>query len=81
MKVYVLRLTDDELSVVTRPVNGKGGHQSFLRALLARLNDATLEVTADDMDRIYRYAVAYGGGGYQGRFHAMITAARRVGWS
>jgi len=79
MRVEV-RLTAEELAIVCRPINGEGGWQTLLRRLLARLNSLTgdMSVRTQELDDIERYAYAYGEGGYQERFRAILAAVARV---
>lgn len=69
-----------ELDVFTRPIEGDGGHQRFLRELIPRLHGLTLTVSDDELQKAYRYAFEYGHCGYQDRFKVLLAAARRQGW-
>jgi hypothetical protein len=44
------------------------------------VNGNTLDIEEADIVRVNRYAYAYGGGGYQNAFRAVIAAAIRAGW-
>jgi hypothetical protein len=75
-------LTPAEVEILRRPVVGTGGHQGLLNALVPRIDhDGRIDVEDDELQRAARYAYAYGGGGYQGRFKTLLAAARRSGWS
>jgi hypothetical protein len=81
-KALAVQLEPAEVEVVTRSIEGDGGHQRFLRELLERL-DGTGGITLEDdqLRKAARYAYTYGAGGYQDRFKAFLAAARRAGWS
>lgn len=79
--VIVAVLTDDEWTVLDRPVNGRaGGHQYLLRRILQRANRELRRVTLlpQDLEKVERYAAKYGDGGYQDRFWAVLSAVRRA---
>lgn len=76
-----LHFTPDEHEIITRPIVGNGGHQQFLTDLTQRIHEDALEVEDEELLRVSRYAYAYGGGGYQARFRAIMAAARRANWS
>ena len=59
---------------LNRPVRGRGGFQSLLRKLQRQLQGTRLEVTEDDIERLVRYSLQYGKGGFQQRTRG---AARR----
>lgn len=77
-----MKLTPHEVELVTRPINGDGGHQGLLRAIGLELQ-STGELVLEDATllAVYKYAYDYGGGGYQDRFRAIIAAATRAGWA
>ena len=76
---WILTLTPDEYEKVTRAVNGTGGHQRLMRTVLERLDhkQKTLDLSPAQLGRVRTYAKAYGGGGYQDRFKAILAAAER----
>jgi len=73
-----LELTAEEVAVITRPVNGRGGFQSLLRALCKSLDGSTLHLTPALARRVTRYGTRYGCGGFQDRLARVIAAAQRV---
>lgn len=84
-QTYTLILTEEELEGVglhfRRPIdNGSGGFQVFLSDLQAREHDGHLVVTGSELQRAYRYAYDYQGGGWQGSFKAIVRAGFRSGW-
>ena len=80
---FVIRLTASEREIVTREIVGNGGHQRLLAECARQLGDDgdVLVLDGRTIDTMSRYAYAYGGGGYQVRFRALVAAARRAGWS
>ena len=78
-----INLTPEERAIATRPIVGDvlGGWQTLLNELLPRLDRYdSFEATDSELRRCYRYAYDYASGGYQGRFRAILAAARRAGW-
>ena len=79
----VIHLTPEERAIATRPIvaDTLGGWQTLLHDLLPRLDCyGAFEATDSELRRCYRYAYDYASGGYQGRFKAILAAARRAGW-
>lgn len=75
----VIALTPDELEKLSRPVQGQGGFQSLLRHIQSQLiNQSQLELQLDDVRQIARYRAKYGGGGFQGRLEAVLSALSRL---
>ncbi len=75
----VIGLTPDEVEMLSRPVHGQGGFQSLLRRIQKQLDaESRLELTIDDIRQIVRYRSRYGGGGFQGRLNAVLTALSRL---
>jgi len=72
-----IRLSREELELLTRPVAGRGGWQSLLRKLQRQITDKTLTLTEDDFRRILRYILSYGSGGWQDRLAAIAGAPAR----
>jgi hypothetical protein len=71
----VVKLRSEDLTVIRRPVEGKGGMQSFLRALIPRIGeDGTLALSREEIDRVRKYAKDYGEGGFQERFRLILRA-------
>ena len=65
-------LTQSEITVLLRQnpeTSQDGGFQGFLVSLQDRVNRTTgeLELTAQDLERIPRYAFKYGNGGWENR--------------
>lgn len=60
-------LTIDQANQLMRPVRGKGGWQSLLRRLQARLSGVVLTLDHRDIRQVRKYRSSYGGGGWQSR--------------
>jgi hypothetical protein len=56
--------------VFGKPIVGQGGHQTLLRRLQAQIQDGVLSVSPEDMEKMLRYMLSYGSGGFQQRFAA-----------
>lgn len=68
MLKIVISLTKEEKSILCRPVRGQGGFQSLLRRIKSQpKNNNEFSITPSGIERIYRYASEYGGGGFQQR--------------
>lgn len=50
------------LELLQKPVTGKGGHQSFVRALQREIDGSRLNLNRKDFNRIREYLVSIGGG-------------------
>jgi len=69
-----VRLAADEVAEVSKPVNGQGGMQDLLRSLIPRITPkGDLSLSPDEVERIRRYATAYGGGGFENRFKLILS--------
>ncbi len=62
-----VELSDELVALLQRPVNGRGGFQNLLRKLQGQLSGNVLTVTEQDVERMVRYSLSYGEGGFQGR--------------
>lgn len=73
----VSRLRPEELDVIRRPVGGQGGMQSFLRALVPRIDaDGSLALTTEEVERVRKYALDYGEGGFQERYRMILRGTK-----
>lgn len=63
-------LSKGALAALSKPVNGKGGHQTLLRRLQKQIEEGVLTVSSADMEKIVRYLLSYGRGGFQSRLAA-----------
>lgn len=55
---------------LAKPVNGRGGHQTLLRRLQKQIAAGVLTVEPSDMEKMLRYMLSYGTGGFQQRLAA-----------
>jgi hypothetical protein len=79
----VVVLTEAEWDLFQRPVHGDGGAQRLLQDLQGtQVAARRLSCSVRQLDRAYSYAYAYGSGGFEDRFRAVVAAATRTGkWS
>jgi hypothetical protein len=74
---YSLSLTPSGAEALGRPVRGSGGFQTLLRCLQrANRNGNTILIDGGLAERISRYAVRYGEGGFQARLRRLGTLSR-----
>ena len=60
-----------------KPVVGKGGHQTLLRRLQQQISpEGVMTISVADMEKMLRYLLQYGKGGFQQRLAA--ATGRRV---
>lgn len=75
--LVISTLRPEELEVIRRPVEGQGGMQSFLRALLPRIkSDGSLSLSIQEAERVRKYAEDYGEGGFQERFRMILRGSK-----
>ena len=68
IRTIKIKLTKDEADPIRRPITGIGGMQSLLRKLKKDLTkEDEIELTYADIDKIRKYGLTYGQGGFQGR--------------
>lgn len=67
-----IRLEQEMISKIARPVHGQGGFQSLIRKLQRNLDGNFLEVDTHDIERINRYATCYGKGGFEEQLFLLI---------
>jgi hypothetical protein len=72
-------LSSRAVNALSKPIVGKGGHQTLLRRLQRQIADGELSVSPDDMEKMLRYMLSYGSGGFQQRIAAATggRAAKR----
>jgi hypothetical protein len=76
--MYSLTLTQSGAEALARPVRGSGGFQTLLRSVQkARRSGNTILIDEELAERIRRYVVDYGSGGFQSRL-ARLGALHRV---
>ncbi len=74
--MIMMLLTPAEVEWLSRPIRGRGGFQSLLRALTRHRTGNIQRVPDHLAERIHRYANKYGEGGFQGRLHALSHRLR-----
>jgi hypothetical protein len=65
-------LSATQVRALRKPIRGQGGFQSLLRRLQHQLEGRQLEVSSGDLERLRRYAGAYGRGGFQRRTKSAV---------
>ena len=82
--VFRLNLTLAQLEILLKPglEDHKGGFAAFLREMRGRcdIGHGTFDVTESELDDAYRYAYAYGSGGWQGQAKVLCIAGWAAGW-
>lgn len=75
-----ITLTDEEAEPIRKEIRGEGGMQSLLRGLQKKLDKKTntVELTPAEIEKILRYGLNYGQGGFQGRLGGIAKAIRRI---
>lgn len=76
----VIQLSLVHATQLRRPINGKGGWQSFLKKLQNRLaDDNTIVLTAAEFQKIKNYSSRrYGPGGFEQRLEGIIQSIKEV---
>jgi hypothetical protein len=74
-----ITLAEDAAKPIRRKVVGTGGMQSLLRSLQNKLTDENvISLTMDEVEKIRRYGMNYGRGGFQDRLAGIARALERV---
>jgi hypothetical protein len=76
-----LKLTPEEAEpILHKEIRGVGGMQSLLKRLKDNLNERTLTITIqeDDIEKVLRYGLNYGQGGFQGRLLGLAKALQAI---
>ena len=71
-------LTPNEIEKLMRPIRGQGGFQTFLQNIQGQLQEGSLRLGLEDVRKIIRYRSKYGGGGFQDRLGAVLSALDRL---
>ena len=71
-------LTSEEAALLSRPGEGEGGFQSFLRSVQERIEGNTVTLSRSDIEKVVRYSTQYGEGGFQDRIVALLRAIVRA---
>lgn len=72
-----IELSSEDYELLMRPVAGSGGWQSLLRKLQKQVKGNTLTLTESDSQRILRYILSYGSGGWQDRLAGIARQPTR----
>lgn len=74
-----VKLNDNAIEELNKPISGKGGNQDFLKKLKSQYdhNDKILEYDDNDLEKLKRYANEYGNGGFQTRFKAILSCVEK----
>ena len=74
LEVAMIELTDAEWAELKKPIRGTGGFQDLMKALRQRaaIRRGKLELRAEDLEKIQRYAF-YDTGGYEGRLLSIFS--------
>lgn len=79
LREITIELTSEEAEPIRRKVNGIGGMQNLLRNLQSKLKpDNTIKLSPNDIEKILRYGLDYGQGGFQNRLVGIAKALKRV---
>ena len=74
-----IKLSPGEIELLNKPVRGEGGMESLLLQLQRKLKlDGSIELSQAEIERITRYCLEYGEGGFQERFCAIFNALKRA---
>ena len=75
MSAIRIRLTQDEIERLLRPVSGQGGFQSLLRGLQEKLDrqNGEIEISEREQERIRKWTSGYGAGGFQDQLDVVVA--------
>ncbi len=74
---FVVQLTPDPVDFLNRPIQGQGGYQSLLARLQSNMHGNLFRLTQDDCEKVARYAMQYGQGGFQERLKSIAQLAEQ----
>jgi hypothetical protein len=82
LRKITITLTPMEAEPIRKPIRGQGGMQGLLRNLQSKLKpDNTIELSPEEIEKILRYGLNYGQGGFQDRLVGIAKVLQRVGIS
>lgn len=64
----IYQLNENQFNKIMQSQSGDGGYQSLIRALQNKVNKQikyTIELSDEDIEKIKRYKVKYGNGGWE----------------
>ena len=73
----IVKLAPDQIEFLQRPLRGQGGYQSLLGRLQGNMSGDFLRLTRTDCERVVRYSMRYGQGGFQTRLHSIVRLAEQ----
>jgi len=77
--IITLTISPQDAELIKLPVRGIGGHQSLMKGLQKKLaKDNTIQLTASEVEKIVRYGLNYGGGGFQNRLLPLAKAIKQL---
>lgn len=75
-----IKLTPKEADPIRKTVKGEGGMQRLLRRLQSKLKkDNTISLSSDEIEKILRYGLNYGQGGFENQLIGLAMTLRRIG--
>jgi len=75
-----IKLTDEEVALLKKPIRGEGGWQVLLQRLQKKVSaDNTISISPSEIETIIRYCQNYGEGGWQKQLSSILTAIGRMG--
>jgi hypothetical protein len=80
LRNITIQLTPKEADPLRKEVNGRGGMEDLLRRLQKKLKgDNTISLSSDDIEKILRYGLTYGQGGFENKLMGLAMTLRRIG--
>jgi hypothetical protein len=77
--IVTLTINPQDADLIRLPVRGTGGHQSLMKSLQKKLSkDNTIQLTASEVEKVVRYGLNYGGGGFQNRLLPLAKAIKQL---
>jgi hypothetical protein len=78
-QTITIRLTQEQAEPLRRKISGTGGMQTLLGTLQGKLTKGnTIILTMDEVERIRRYGMSYGRGGFQDRLAGIARVLDRM---
>ena len=78
-----IKLGDEAMKNLMKPIRGEGGFQTLMRRLQKRLRESLKShevwVTPEEIVRVHRYTTKTGQGGFQGRLSPVVGAIKEFG--
>lgn len=74
----ILELPREAVEELQGEPAGQGGFQSLFRKLKSQASAAELTLYPDDLERLARYSMQYGEGGFQNRLRMLLGEVARL---